>query len=350
MFFAPHISGKRLSDLSHRLAVGLAAGVDIRKVWKREAENAPSRVREQFRLVQDGIEQGDPFATSLAKTGNLFPRLFLQMVDVGERTGQTAEVLHKLEHHYKVRHQLMRTFLGLLAWPMLQLFLAIVIIGLLIWILGALDAKDLDGNPIDPLGIGLIGTRGVIIYANLIIAICLAIAAAVAAMRRGVLWIRPVQRFVTKLPGVGTSIQKICLAQVAWTLHLLLNVEMDLRELVPLVLMSTGNDYYIQHTKQMVADVEAGHPLHLAFANTGAFPPPFLDALAVAEESGQISESMARLANQYEGEAESAMKWLAVAAGIAVWVLVAGLIIMMIFRLFIVFYLNPIKQATEMTL
>lgn len=350
MFFAPHISGKRLSDLCHRLAVGLAAGVDIRKVWKREADNAPSRVREQFRAVQRDIERGEPFATSLAKTGNLFPRLFLQMVDVGERTGQTSEVLQKLERHYQVRHDLARTFLGLLAWPLIQLFLALLIIGLLIWILGALDAKDLDGKPIDPLGIGLIGTRGVIIYANLIVAAVLAVAALVAAMRRGVLWLRPVQRFFTKLPGIGGAIQKICLARVAWTLHLLLNVEMDLRQLVPLVLMSTGNDYYIQHTDQMVRDIEAGLPLHLAFANSGAFPPPFLDALAVAEESGQISESMARLANQYEAEAGSAMKYLAIAAGIAVWALVASLIIVMIFRLFIVFYLGPIKQAVEMTM
>ncbi|MCO6048048.1 type II secretion system F family protein [Aeoliella sp. ICT_H6.2] len=350
MFFSPHLSGKRLSDLCHRLATGLAAGVDIRKVWKREAENAPGRMREQFQSVQHDIEQGEPFATSLAKTGNLFPRLFLQMVDVGERTGQTAEVLNKLERHYRVRHELMRTFLGLLAWPMIQLIMAVFIIGLLIWILGALDARDLDGKPIDPLGIGLIGTRGVIIYANLVLATTLAIAAAVAAMRRGALWLRPVQRFVTKLPGIGSAIQKICLAQLAWTLHLLLNVEMDLRQLVPLVLLSTGNDYYIQHRKQMVADVQAGLPLHLAFANSGAFPPTFLDALAVAEESGQISESMARLANQYEAEAESAMKYLAVAAGIAVWVLVATLIVLMIFRLFIVFYLGPIKQATEMTM
>ncbi len=347
MVFSPQLSGKRLADLSHRLATGLSAGIDIRKVWQRETDNAPKRLREQFKGVQSDIERGEPFAESLAKTGNLFPRLFLEMVDVGERTGQTSEVLQKLANHYQIRHDLNRTFLGLLAWPMLQLVAAIVIIGLLIWILGAIGATDLNGNPIDPLGLGLIGTRGVIVYANLIVAIGLVVAVVVAATRRGVFWAAPLQRFVTGLPGIGTAIQRMCLARVSWTLHLLLNVEMDLRQMLPLVLRSTGNDYYMQHTQQMVADVASGQPLHLAFANSGAFPPHFLDALAVAEESGQISESMARLTKQYEAEAESAMHWLAVAAGVVVWLLVAALIIAMILRLFTVFYLGPINDALE---
>lgn len=347
MIFAPHITGKRLSDLCHRLATSLAAGVDLRKVWKRETENAPSRVRGQFRDVQRAIERGEPFAAALEKTGKLFPRLFVEMVDVGERTGQTSEVLAKLERHYRVRNELARNFLGMLAWPLFQLSAAVLVIGLLIWILGVIGAEDLNGKPVDVLGLGLVGTTGVMIYVTIVGLVVAAVAAVVMAARRGAFWMKPLQRFVTRLPGIGPAIQKICLAQVAWTLHLLLNVEMDLRHLIPLVLRSTGNDFYVQHTERMVADVGDGLPLHLAFANSLAFPPAFLDALAVAEESGQISESMARLAKQYEGEAESAMKWLSMVAGIGVWLLVAAMIVVMIFRLFTVFYLGPINDALE---
>lgn len=347
MLLTPHISGKRLSDLCHRLATGLSAGVDLRKVWKREAENARGVPRELFRAVQTDIERGEPFAAAIEKTGKLFPRLFREMVGVGERTGQTAEVLHKLSHHYQVRHDLRRSFLMLLAWPLLQLAAAIFIIGLLIWILGAIGASNLDGEPLDALGIGLVGGSGALIFFGLVTVVVVAIITLVVAMQRGVFWMAPVQRYVTRLPGVGTAIQKICLANLCWTLHLLLNVDMDMRQLVPLVLRSTGNDFYIQHTQQMVADISAGQPLHLAFANSCAFPPAFLDALAVAEESGQISESMARLSKQYEAEAESAMKWLSVFAGTCVGLLVAAVIIWMIFRLYVTLYLGPINEALD---
>lgn len=347
MFLSSHITGKRLADLCHRLATGLAAGVDLRKVWKRETENARGGCREPFRAIQIDLERGETFATALQKTDKLFPRLFREMVGVGERTGQIAEVLQKLSHHYQVRHDLSRSFLALLAWPLLQLAAAVLIIGLLIWILGAIGATSLDGEPLDPLGLGLVGGNGALVFFGIVFAAVFAIAALVAAMRRGVFWMAPVQRFVTRLPGVGDAIQKICLANLSWTLHLLLNVEMDLRQLVPLVLRATGNDFYIQHSRQMVADVAAGQPLHLAFANSMAFPPAFLDALAVAEESGQISESMARLSKQYESEAESAMKWLSVFAGAAVGIMVAAIIIWMIFRLYVVLYLGPINEALE---
>lgn len=347
MLFSPQLAGKRLSDLCHRLATSLAAGIDLRKVWKRETENAPSRMRPAFRSVQQAIDRGEPFAEALRRTGKLFPPLFLEMVGVGERTGQTSEVLAKLERHYRVRHELTRTFLGMLAWPMFQLTAAVLIVGLLIWIFGVIGATDLDGKPIDILGLGLVGTPGLIAYLTIVGLAIGGVALLVTAARRGAFWMKPVQRFVTRLPGVGPAVQNVCLAQLSWALHLLLNVDMDLRHVVPLVLRATGNDFYIQHTDKMVKDVADGMPLHLAFANSLAFPPTFLDALAVAEESGQISESMARLTRQYEGEAETAMKWLSVAAGTVVWLLVAGLVILMIFRLFML-YLGTINDALNM--
>ena len=344
MLFSPHINGQRLSDLCHRLAVGLSAGVDVRRVWKRETESASWRIREQFARVQQGIDLGEPLADSIRLTGKLFPTLFVEMLEVGERTGQTAEVLDKLSNHYKQRHDLARGLLVMLAWPILQFTAAVGIVGLLIWILGALDAKHMDGRPMDVLGIGLRGFWGMIIFYSFFAALGFGVFLLVRATRRGALWGKPIQRFMTVLPGVGRAIQTICLARIAWTLHLLLNVEMDLRQLLPLVLRSTGNDFYIRCTDQMVADVAAGNPLHLAFANSLAFPPPFLDALAVAEESGQISRSMARLAEQYDAEAESAMKVLAMIVGVAIWAFVGALIVYMIFRLFLVLYIGPIQE------
>ena len=66
------------------------------------------------------------------------------------------------------------------------------------------------------------------------------------------LWTRPLQRALIQLPAVGMRSQRIALARVAWALHLTLNVDMDLRRIVPLVLRTTGNDYYIRHTDQIV--------------------------------------------------------------------------------------------------
>jgi type II secretory pathway component PulF len=256
-------------------------------------------------------------------------------------------VFRRLESHYRRQVQAQRIFLSAIAWPMIELALAIFVIGALIWVLGSIAARS-GGQPVDVLGFGLTGTRGLMIYINFVIAGGLCIAGLVVAMRRGLLWTRPIQRALMHIPGVGHSLEKIALSRLTWALHLTMNVEIDLRRMIPLVLRATGSDYYIRHTNQIVADVAAGYPIYMAFANSRAFPSEFIDALTVAEESGRVVESMERLSHRYEEEAEAAVKALAIVFGTLVGLFVMGLIALMIFRL-AGFYFGSINQALEMT-
>lgn len=346
MFLPPRLSAKELGELSHRLAVETESGIDIRRTWKREAASARGRVRGDFQQVSDAVNRGETLSEALAGTGQLFPPLFREIVDVGEKTGTLGRVFHRLSAHYRKLVEMQRMFLMAIAWPMIQLTLAIFVIGLLIWILGMIATRN-HGEPIDILGFGLIGNRGLLIYTNFIIAVGLCFAGLVVAFRRGVFWIRPLQHLAMKVPALGGSLAKLALARLTWALHLTMNVEMDLRQLVPLVLRATGNEYYIQHTEQATQLVATGHPLHQAFAATGAFPADFIDALEVAEESGAVVESMERLSKRYEDEAQSALKMLTVLAGVAVWLLVMGLIILLIFRI-AGFYVGTINDALNM--
>jgi type IV pilus assembly protein PilC len=346
MFLSPRFSTKALAELSHRLAVETEAGIDIRRTWQREAESARGPARDKFAQIRDAVAGGESVSLALAAAADLFPPLFLEMVHVGEQTGTLGRVFHRLANHYRHQHRLQRAFLSAIAWPMLQLAAAIFVIGLLIWVLGIVAERN-RGQPIDILGLGLVGTRGLVIYVNFITAVGLCVAGLIVAVRRGVLWTRPLQRAVMRLPVIGPCLEKLAIARLAWVLHLAMNVELDLRRVMPLVLRATGNDFYIRHTDQVVADVAAGMPIHEALAATAAFPTDFLDALAVAEESGQTVESMDRLSRRYEEEAESALETLTRVAGFAIWLLVAALIIVMIFRL-AGFYVGTINDALQM--
>ena len=343
----PQLSSKALSELCHRLAVETDSGIDIRRTWQREADMARGRVKPYFESVRDAVARGDSLSISLARTGTLLPPLFLEMTHVGEQTGTLSRVLRRLETHYRHQVQAQRIFLGAIAWPMMELAFAIAVIGLLIWVLGIVAQRN-NGEPIDILGFGLIGTRGLIIYMNFIIAVGLCIAGVVVAIKRGKLWTRPLQHALFRIPIVGKALEQMALAKLAWALHLMLNVEMDLRRMVPLALRTTGSDYYIQHTNQIVGDIGRGNPLHLAFHRSGAFPAPFIDALTVAEESGSMVESMGRLSDRYQEEAQIALKTLSVAFGWFIGACVMALIVFLIFRL-AGFYLGTINDALKMT-
>jgi type IV pilus assembly protein PilC len=346
MNLSPRLSSKALSELSHRLGVETESGIDIRRTWQREAESARGRVQVEFMKIRDSVGRGDSLTHALAGSRQLFPTLFLEMVEVGEQTGTLGRVFHRLSDHYRHQVQLQRSFVKAITWPMLELAAAILIIGMMIWVLGIVAQRN-NGQPIDILGFGLVGTKGLVIYVNFVIAVGLCVAGLVVAVRRGVLWTRPLQRAVMEIPGVGPSLEKLALARLTWALHLLMNVDMDLRRVVPLVLRATGSDYYIRRTEQITSAVAAGEPIHIAFSRSGAFPSEFIDALQVAEDSGQMVESMDRLSRRYQEESEMALQTLTKIAGFAVWALVAGLITLMIFRL-AGFYLNTINNALKM--
>jgi type IV pilus assembly protein PilC len=251
-----------------------------------------------------------------------------------------------LERHYERLVKTRRTFLVAIAWPMLELFAAIGVIGLLIVVMGWVGNRT-GGKSSDLLGFGLVGTRGLAIYITFWLAVAVGLAAVVAAMRRGVLWTRALQRLLLRLPVVGGSLQKIALAQMAWVLHLTMNVAMDVRRSAGLALRATGNDFYVRHVEEVSKSIKSGMPLAEALSRTGAFPANFIETLAVGEESGQIVESMERLADRYEDESTAAIRVLAVLAGALVFALVAAIITWLIFRLFNA-YMAPVREALDM--
>lgn len=346
MLFSSRIGQKELAQLCRRLATGLEAGLDVRRVWARETSGRMTpALRRAMEDVSAAVGRGETLTDALAETGSFFPGLFLELTAVGEQTGKLAEVLKRLAEHYEHQLKLRRAFLSAIAWPMLQLGAAICVIGALIYLMGALELKTEDGKQIDLLGFGLVGASGVAIYFVVIFALSAAIAVTVQAIRRGMVWTRPVQHLLLHLPVLGRQLQTLSLAQLAWTMHLTFEAGMDLLPALPLCLRSTRNARYTDHIGDVLAAVRSGQEISEAFTETRAFPRDFLDALEVGERSGRLPETMAILSDQYQDQAQRTLAALTVLAGFGVWVIVAMIIIFMIFRL-AMFYIGMIGDLS----
>jgi type IV pilus assembly protein PilC len=347
MLFQPQLSNKALAELCHRLGVEHDAGIDIRRTLQRETEISRGRLRSYFAGIRDAVNRGDTLSEAFARTGKVFPQLFLEMTRVGEQTGTLGKVYGRLETHYRRQVKAERVFLGAIAWPLIELSMAILVIGGLIWILGIVAQRN-NGQPIDVLGFGLYGNRGLFIYTCFVIAAGCGVAAVAGGIRRGMLWTRPLQRAVIALPAVGNALERVAMARLTWALHLMLNVDVGLRRVVPLALRATANDYYARHSDDIVKSVTQGESISYAFARTGAFPRDFIDSLSAAEESGRIVESMGRLSDRYEEEAEAAVRTLSTVLGFVVGAIVMSFIVFLIFRL-ANFYIGTINEAVHMT-
>ena len=341
MLFSPRISTRDLARLCRRLATSLEAGIDVRTVWAREAKQTISpTARSRFRAVSEAVNCGDSLQEALSLTDDFFPEMFRELAVVGDETGHLAESFRLLAEHYEEQIKLHRILLVASAWPMVELGLALGVIGLFIWIMGFINPS---GDPSrDPLGLGLSGSSGLVVYLLFLGIVAIALFLVFQAIRRGMVWTRPIQLLLLRLPVLGRALQNVALARLSWSLYLTLDAGMDIRRALRISLRTTRNAHYTDHVKSIEAVVEAGDPVHEAFRQSGAFPVDFLDAVSVGEQSGRLVESMGLLSRQYREQAEAALKVLTVMGGFGIWMLVAAILIFFIFR-FALFYINTIS-------
>ncbi|MBX7165366.1 MAG: type II secretion system F family protein [Pirellulales bacterium] len=344
MLLAARMNLRELAGFTRRMATALDAGLDVRRVWAREVEARwPRSLREPLESVRRAMASGSSLHDAIDATGEVFPPLFRELITVGEQTGHLPEVFRRLAVHYENQLRLRRVFWAAITWPLLQLVSAVCIVGFVIWVLGWI-AQSRGTEAVDIFGLGLTGERGAMIWFLSVGAIAVGgfVAWRFAARNRAVQGVA--EAVAMQVPGLGRALDTLALARLAWTLELTTNTGMPLTQAVTMSLRATRLARYVGLTDEVAADIRAGHELSASLGQTRRFPREFLESLEVGERSGRVPESMAALAKQYEERAGLAIAALTTIAGFAVWALVAGLIIVLIFRMFF-FYLDALNSA-----
>jgi type IV pilus assembly protein PilC len=334
MLFAPRIGLKPLAQLCRRLAVTTGAGLEDRRIWRDEAQRGGRSQQAAVARISHALDRGESIGAALAHEGDYFPPLFRHVVAIGDHTGRLDKTYRRLADHYEHMIATRRTLLSALAWPGIQLVIAVMTIGGVIWISSALNLRSLDGEPLDMFGLGLTGTWGLAVYLVIVITAAIACLLFVQAWSRGTLWTGAVQRAALKIPAIGDAAQTLALARITWALNLVLDTPLDLRKALPLAMDASGNEAYRRLGPQIANNIGRGMTLHSALAETGEFPRDFLDAVSVGEQSGLTAETMERMARDYQQRSMEKLGLLARIFGGVVWALVALMIIMLIFRLY----------------
>lgn len=330
--FSARVGKRELSALCRRLATSLEAGLDIRGIMNREADGrGGGALRSRLSRIRDDVSSGVSLRESVQRTGEYFPPLFREMIGVGEATGKQAEVFRHLADHYDHQLAVQRVFLIALAWPVFQLCVAILAIAFMIAALGWIASRN-NGQVYDMLGLGLVGTSGLIKYFTFLGTIAALGFLAYQAVRRGWLWGRIVERIVLRVPFVGGALRAMSMERLAWALSLTLDTDMETGKAVGLSLRSSQNGRFADAEEDVARDIKSGRTLTEAFERTRVFPNDFLETLEIGERSGRIPESMRHMAQQYQDQGRTAIRALSALGWVLVMALIFGLIITFIFR------------------
>jgi type IV pilus assembly protein PilC len=326
----------------------LSAGVMLRDAFRQQAVLGAPGVRRIADRIAADLDQGHNLQHALEREAKAFPPLLVSLVGVGEQTGNLPEVFGELERYYVRQQQLRRRFIASIAWPLIQFILAVLVVAFVILILGMLPvATDFNGNRWDPMGLGLFGASGALIFlawvAGILLGFYCLFLFITRVLGRGAL----VSAILLKVPILGRCLRALALARFCLALRLTLESAMPIRQALALSLRATGNQAFVAQTATVQAAVRKGDELSMALARAGVFPREFLHILSVAETSGRFDDVLQHQTEHYHDEAGRRLVVLSVAGTALVWLLVGALIITFIIRFFLL-YLDLIDQALNL--
>jgi type II secretory pathway component PulF len=300
MLFSNQLPLAALIEFCHLLRLSLGAGLMLRDVFRQLAARGSVRLRPVAERICLRLEKGDSFRAALKEERGVFPPLLLGLAAVGEKTGRLPEVLEELEKYYQQQLQLRRQLRARSLGPVIQFVLAIGVVALLMFLLGAI-AQSRGGEAQSVMG--LQGASGAVEF--------LLINGAVIVLGY-MIWVMLTSRLgqqatvdglMLRLPVVGPCVQALVLGRFALALQLTLDTAMPIARALRLSLDATGNRAFANQADAVVAAVTEGEPLAVALSRGRWFPLEFLSMVAVGEEGGRVVEMMRHQAAHYQDEA-----------------------------------------------
>jgi type II secretory pathway component PulF len=342
--FSSRLSLANLIELCRVLRHYLGSGLTLTDVFRQQRKRGAAAVRPVAERISDVLETGGSLASALKRETATFPPLFISLASVGENTGMLPEIFSELEKYFLRQQTLRRAFFSRIAWPVTQFVLATLVLALLIFVMGQLAPQTPDGKRYDPLGLGLFGGEGAVIFLVVIYGTIGTVFLAYWLVSRVAGGRAAVDRMLLRLPALGPCLESLALGRFCLALRLTTESGMSIGKALRLSMRATSNSAYAGATDVVEDAVAHGDDLAVALRLTGLFPDDLIRVVEVAEESGTLAEVMKHQGDHYYEESSRRLAILTNVAGYGIWAMIGLFIIIAIFKIY-GSYLNMIDSV-----
>jgi len=299
-----------LAAFYRQLATLLASGVPMLRALETLERSAPDRwLRAVSAALGETIRAGGDLSDGLAAHAAIFPALHRELIRIGEKSGTVDRQLSHLATHLEQLAAVRREIWGHLAYPLMVLHLAIVLV------------------PLPPLLL----TQGVGGYLRVVIGTLMALYAVAALfwflarqLSRSRAASVMVDKLVLAVPAVGKIHLDLALMRFFAALRALLDAGVVILEALPRAGAASGSAALAETSRDAVPRLQRSEPLSTALA--GVLPPTAISMIATGQESGKLDEMLAHLEQHFLDESRRRMRSLAhwlpklIYAGVVLWV------------------------------
>jgi type II secretory pathway component PulF len=317
MLIIGRVGAGDLAKFCRLFGVYLNSGVGIAKALESlRQQMAGTALGPVAERLQQAVQRGETISDACAREPQAFDALFLSMVRVAEARGGLPETLKDLAAHYESRQRLFRQARTALIYPTAVILIAIAVGALLtMFVLPTLVSilRDMTrGKGVDlPWPTRVLMGFSVFVQAVgwWLIPLGLVVGAfALLRAYRTPRGKRALDEVIVRVPVMGKLVGLIDQARYARTLGDLLDAGVDYDRSLALTADVVQFGPYRAAVEQVREDVRAGSEVSPAMARTSRFAPDLLAFVETGEETGQLPESLQRVARDYEDRVEHMVK------------------------------------------
>ena len=309
--------GVRLMDLAaftRQLSSMLDAGLTITQALQTLADQTGSQAL--GKIIRDLIQQidsGESLSSALQRHADVFDRLYINMVNAGERGGILPEILARLATHSERTYKIQSKVRSSLMYPSVVTVVAIAVTCFLM-----VQVVPTFSQIFKEQGASLPAfTQLVISIADTLKANLLWISLSVVGTAACVLYfIRTpfghawwdAQKL--KLPIVGPIFHKLALTRFARTTASLLHSGVPILETLNVVAISVGNLKMEAALKEIAVKIEQGDTLSGALSQYPIFPRIVLRMVMAGEQGGAVDAMLEKISDYMDDELEHTLSGL----------------------------------------
>ncbi len=337
---------KELAVFCRQFSIMLATGMSVVGALKVLApQQHQAGVKRALETVIRRVSGGDNLSSAFRRTTGVFPRMFADMISVGEKSGNLPEVLERLSIFYEREAKMRGDIKQAMAYPLVVFCFALAATGLILFVVLPIFA-DLfadAGAELPWITRAVLGVRDAVAHYYLIIVPSLFLGA--WALHR---WLKTeagrmaMDGLILRLPVVGGLVSRIVFSRFARTLGLLYTSGISIGESLASCQRIVGNRVVAQDIARARERMQRGEGLADPLRESKSFPPMLVEMINVGEETGDLDKVLNQISGFYEQEVEQSVATISSLLEPIIMVFLAGVVAIVLTSVFL-----PMFQIVE---
>ena len=303
----------QLATFTRQLATLLQANLPLLRaleVMIRQESNV--RFKACLEQVAEQVRSGSKFSDGLKQHPKVFDRLYINMITAGEAGGVLDVVLARLAGFMEKAQRTKKKVKSAMTYPIVVISVAVLIVFLLMVIVvpkfQSIFDDMLGGAPLPTPTRLVVGTSS-FLGENFLLTVGIVIGSILGFkfFLRTNIGSKAFNWFSIRLPKIGSMVRKVNIARITRTFGTLLSSGVPILQALTITKDITGNVFYADAIKRIHDCVRDGESLSTQMSRESVFPDMVTSMVDVGEETGELSEMLNRIADNYDEDVDNAV-------------------------------------------